>query len=226
VRGQGAASGSGFTFVDLFSGVGGFHAALSGLGGAAVFASEIDTAAAGVYERNWGLRPHGDIVQLTERRMDVPASDLVVGGFPCQPFSKSGAQRGMDETRGTLFFNICRVLEAHRPPMIVLENVRNLSGARQRSAWLTIIRSLRDLGYLVASEPAVMSPHLLPPSAGGSPQFRERAFITGTYVGPERAWAEPVDPVANNRPVGGWDPHDWDLVRDLPMDDSPDATAQ
>jgi DNA (cytosine-5)-methyltransferase 1 len=132
----------------------------------------------------------------------------------------------MDETRGTLFFNICRVLEAHRPPMIVLENVRNIAGTRQRTTWQTIVRSLRDLGYLVADEPAVMSPHLRPPSAGGSPQVRERAFITGTYVGPGRAWAEPVEPVADNRPVNGWDPRDWDLVRDLPMDDSPDALAR
>ena len=94
-----------FKFVDLFAGIGGFHGALSALGGKCVYASEIDRAAARVYTRNWGLVPDGDItLAANETTMNVPAHDVLVGGFPCQPFSKSGKQKGMDEARGTLFW--------------------------------------------------------------------------------------------------------------------------
>src|SRR5690348_2707083 len=86
-----------FTFVDLFAGVGGFHAALGSLGGECVYAVEKDPDAAAVYERNWQLPALGDIVNDTESTMRVPAHDVLAAGFPCQPFSKSGRQRGMDE---------------------------------------------------------------------------------------------------------------------------------
>ena len=94
-----------FTFVDLFAGIGGFHAALSAFGGDCVYAVEKDPEAAKVYELNWGMPALGDIVEDTEEEMKVPPHDVLAAGFPCQPFSKSGFQRGMDETRGTLFFN-------------------------------------------------------------------------------------------------------------------------
>jgi DNA (cytosine-5)-methyltransferase 1 len=200
-----------FTFVDLFAGIGGFHAALSALGGECVYASEIDEAAAKIYQHNWGIVPDGDIVPATTDRMDVPAHDVLCAGFPCQPFSKSGFQRGMDEARGTLFWNICRVLEERRPSMVVLENVRNIAGPRHRHEWDVIIRSLRGLGYRVSATPAVFSPHLLPPWLGGRPQVRERVFIVGEYVGDDRADDE-VDPIVTNRPVDGWDPQDWVLA--------------
>lgn len=212
-----------FTFADLFAGIGGFHAALHAAGGEGWFASEIDSLATRVYEQNWSLKPHGDIVKLTEPDVRVPPTDVLAGGFPCQPFSKSGFQRGMDEVRGTLFFNICRVLQEHRPPVILLENVRNLAGPRQRETWLTIVETLRDLGYRVPSEPAVMSPHLLPPWLGGRPQVRERVFILGTYVGPHLSRtpeALAVQPIAVNKPVDGWDPHKWDLDEHLLQPDA------
>jgi DNA (cytosine-5)-methyltransferase 1 len=201
-----------FDFADAFAGIGGFHAALSNLGGRCVWASEIDPRAARTYELNWGIRPTGDIrPQAPERGpVTVPAHSLFAGGFPCQPFSKSGFQRGMNETRGTLFWNILRVLDEHKPPMIVLENVRNLAGPRQRDTWETIVRSLRDIGYRVSSEPAVFSPHLLPPEMGGAPQVRERVFITGTYVGRRAARRQTaVLPLLQPRPVSGWDPQSW-----------------
>lgn len=210
-----------FTFADLFAGIGGFHAALSALGGDCAFVSEIDENAVRVYERNWDAPPNaGNIVPLTEGQMAVAAHDVLAAGFPCQPFSKSGFQRGMDETRGTLFWNICRVLEEIQPPVILLENVRNLAGPRHReTTWKTIIRSLRDLGYRVSSTPTVFSPHLLPRDLGGRPQVRERVFITGTYVGRERAWRESDDGVlVENRPVGNWNPQQWNVARDLPLD--------
>src|SRR6478735_6867168 len=115
-----------FTFVDLFAGVGGFHAALSALGGECVYAVEKDADAAAVYERNWKMPALGDIVDDTEGKMRVPRHDVLVAGFPCQPFSKSGYQRGMDEARGTLFWNICEILRVRQPAVVLLENVRNL----------------------------------------------------------------------------------------------------
>lgn len=208
-------------FVDLFAGIGGFHQALGpdGLGMECVFASEIDSAAADVYEWNHGIRPHGDIRPLTEGPvMHVPDHDVLTAGFPCQPFSKSGFQRGFRETRGTLFFNICRILQERRPQFVVLENVRNLAGPRQQETWATIVRSLRELGYCVSSQPAVFSPHLLPPHLGGSPQVRERVFVLAEYVGRRRAEAEDPDPLLRPVAVEGWDPQTWCLRRDLPLD--------
>lgn len=202
-----------FRFVDLFAGIGGFHAALSALGGNGVYASEIDPHAAAVYQRNWKLDAFGDIVAATEGTMEVPEHEVLAAGFPCQPFSKSGFQRGMDEARGTLFWNICRVLEVRRPAVVLLENVRNLAGPRHEHEWDVIIRSLRELGYRVSSTPAVFSPHLLPRELGGRPQVRERVFIAATYVGGLQD--ADVEPVVRNRALPGWDPLNWDVHRDL-----------
>ena len=211
-----------FTFVDLFAGIGGFHYVMDALGGECVFASEIDEQAAAVYSRNWGVEPAGDIVALTDPEVLVPRHDVLCAGFPCQPFSKSGFQRGVAETRGTLFWNICRILEERRPPVIVLENVRNLAGPRHRSTWETIIRSLRNLGYWVADEPAVFSPHFLPPTMGGTPQVRDRVFIIG-FQTQGRPFPSEFDPPRVQRaPVEGWDVQAWDVERDLPLE--PDSS--
>ncbi|EFQ84275.1 modification methylase HhaI [Aeromicrobium marinum DSM 15272] len=207
-----------FTFIDLFAGIGGFHAALSELGGECVYASEIDEAAAKIYQHNWNMPVAGDIVPETDPVVKVPPHDVLAAGFPCQPFSKSGFQRGMDEARGTLFWNILRILEEHRPSIVLLENVRNIAGPRHTHEWDVIISSLRDLGYQVSSTPAVFSPHLLPPWMGGSPQIRERVFIVGTYVGDDRAQDE-IEPVVVNRPIEGWNPQDWKLS-DILQDES------
>ena len=152
-----------FDYVDLFAGIGGFHAALAHGGGRCVCVSEIDGRAAEVYRRNWSGdvdplpgRPliEGDIVPLTEvSPVLLPHHDVLAAGFPCQPFSKSGQQRGVNEARGTLFWNILRVLEDRQPSVIILENVRNLAGPRHRKTWSTMIRLLRDVGYRVSSTP-------------------------------------------------------------------------
>ncbi|WP_019145455.1 DNA cytosine methyltransferase [Aeromicrobium massiliense] len=206
-----------FTFVDLFAGIGGFHYALSALGGECVYASEIDEAAAKIYQHNWEMDVAGNIVPETDPVVRVPAHDVLTAGFPCQPFSKSGLQRGMEEARGTLFYNICRILKERRPSLVLLENVRNIAGPRHRHEWAVIVRSLRELGYQVSSTPAVFSPHLLPASLGGRPQVRERVFIAATYVGDDSAMDE-VEPVVCNQPVGDWDPQTWDLRRFLQPD--------
>ena len=171
-----------FKFIDLFAGVGGFHAALAGMGGKCVYAAEIDPAAATVYERNWGLNPLRDLtLDANDDVMNVPAHDVLTAGFPCQPFSKSGSQRGMEETRGTLYWNILKIIQAHHPKVVLLENVRNLAGPRHTHEWDVIIETLRQEGYQVSDTPALFSPHLLSPEFGGRPQVRERVFITATH---------------------------------------------
>lgn len=208
-----------FRYVDLFAGIGGFHAMLDHAGGKCVYVSEIDPEARETYLRNWvdGL-PEADRPQINtdinsatpERgRVDVPEHDVLAAGFPCQPFSKSGYQRGMDEARGTLFWNIARILEERKPAIVLLENVRNIAGPRHVHEWEVIIQTLRSIGYRVSSTPSVFSPHLLPPERGGSPQVRDRVFILGTYVGKLRARVE-VKPTVVRGAVDGWNPMDWD----------------
>lgn len=220
-----------FTYVDLFAGIGGFHAMLDHAGGRCVYVSEIDREARQTYIRNWvdplpeTERPmvNTDITIATpdDGPVEVPDHDVLAAGFPCQPFSKSGFQRGMDEARGTLFWNIARILEERTPAVVLLENVRNLAGPRHRHEWDVIIQTLREIGYRVSSTPSVFSPHFLPPSLGGTPQVRDRVFILGTYVGPERAMAEvDVPPTVVRAPVNSWNVHDWDVEWILDEDSS------
>jgi DNA (cytosine-5)-methyltransferase 1 len=209
-----------FKFIDLFAGIGGFAAALTAFGGKPVYSVEIDPAAAKVYELNWGHSPLGDItVDANETTMNVPAHDILAAGFPCQPFSKSGAQRGMDETRGTPYWNILQIIQAHHPTIVLLENVRNLAGPRHKHEWEVIIQTLRDEGYRVSETPAVFSPHLLPKHLGGRPQIRERVFITATHNPKGIKQSEPVlPPVSTAEKIAGWNPQKWNLAKDLPLE--------
>jgi len=211
-----------FTFVDLFAGIGGFHGALSAMGGECVYASEIDKDASRVYLRNWGLEPDGDItLAANDLVMKVPAHDVLVGGFPCQPFSKSGKQLGMDETRGTLFWNIAQIIKARKPKLVLLENVRNLAGPRHKHEWEVIILTLRELGYRVSMTPFVVSPHKLHPLKGGKPQNRERVFICATLqVSAPRKLA--IDPGTPDLQAifSDWDTKKWSLQRDLPLENT------
>ncbi|MCI9888422.1 DNA (cytosine-5-)-methyltransferase [Micrococcales bacterium 31B] len=225
------ASSPAFTFSDLFAGIGGFHAALASLGGRCVYVSEIDPHARSTYALNWGHdvtpapgRPllSGDINDdapqdgLPENSPDatrVPTHDILAGGFPCQAFSKSGAQLGvLDQTRGTLFFNILRVLQHRRPKLVFLENVRNLAGPRHRDTWNTIIASLEALGYEVSHTPMIVSPHQIPPERGGAPQVRDRVFILGIYKGDRATGASETEPTLPRGPYEGFDPQSWDLA--------------
>lgn len=209
-----------FTFIDLFAGIGGFHGALSALGGECVYASEIDKDAARIYNRNWGLQPDGDItLAANENNMEVPEHDVLVGGFPCQPFSKSGKQRGMDEARGTLFWNIARIIEVRKPKIVLLENVRNIAGPRHEHEWEVIIETLRQLGYRVSSKPMVVSPHRIHPDFGGRPQVRERVFIAATRTNKPGAiiGEEPGLP-AIEKFEHAWNIQNWNLAKDLPLE--------
>ena len=209
-----------FTFIDLFAGIGGFHGALSALGGECVYASEIDKDAARIYNRNWGLQPDGDItLAANENNMDVPEHDVLVGGFPCQPFSKSGKQRGMDEARGTLFWNIARIIEVRKPKIVLLENVRNIAGPRHEHEWEVIIETLRQLGYRVSSKPLVVSPHRIHPEFGGRPQVRERVFIAATRTSKPGALLGEEPGLPNiEKFEHAWNIQNWNLAKDLPIE--------
>lgn len=211
-----------FTYVDLFAGIGGFHAALGALGGECVYASEIDDHAAKIYQRNWGIKPEGDItLAANEQTMEVPEHDVLVGGFPCQPFSKSGKQLGMDESRGTLFWNIAKIIEVRKPKLVLLENVRNIAGPRHKHEWEVIIRTLRSLGYRVSSIPLVVSPHKISPSHGGRPQSRERVLIAATLDQAQRNHlAMEPESIDLSHAFENWDPKNWNLKKHLPLDSS------
>ena len=159
-----------FKFIDLFSGIGGFHIAMEELGGECVFASEIDTAASQVYFDNFGILPEGDITKVNEK--DIPKHDVLCAGFPCQSFSKAGNREGINDSRGTLFFDIIRIAAHHKPKFLLLENVRNLATHDNGNTWKVIKFNLDKIGYNVQDFPIIFSPHYI-----GIPQFRERVFI-------------------------------------------------
>ena len=163
-----------FTFIDLFSGIGGFRIAMQNLGGKCIFSSEIDKYAAKTYEINFGDTPHGDITKLDEN-IDIPKHDILCAGFPCQSFSIAGQRKGFkDETRGTLFFDIARIIEAKKPKAIFLENVKGLRSHDKGRTLTTILKVLReDLNYFVPE------PQIINAKDFGLPQNRERIFIVG-----------------------------------------------
>lgn len=162
-----------FKFIDLFCGIGGFHQAMESLGGKCVFASDIDEECRKTYYDNYALMPEGDITKIDEH--NIPNHDVLCGGFPCQAFSKAGKRLGFDDdTRGTLFFDIMRILKYHKPSYFLLENVRNLASHDNGNTWQVIHQNLVDAGYNVLPNPVIFSPHYL-----GIPQHRERVMIMG-----------------------------------------------
>lgn len=163
-----------FKFIDLFSGIGGFHQAMENLGGKCVFASEIDPHCIETYYKNYQIDANHNIREVAAE--DIPTHDVLCAGFPCQAFSKAGYQKGMSDTRGTLFFEIERILKYHKTKYIVLENVRNLVAHDNGNTWRTIHAHLRDLGYRLTPVPIIISPHQF-----GIPQLRERVVILGIY---------------------------------------------
>jgi DNA (cytosine-5)-methyltransferase 1 len=125
-----------------------------------------------------------------------------------------------DRTRGTLFFDIVEILRAKKPQFVILENVRNLAGPRHTDTWATIIASLRDVGYRVASEPVVLSPHLIPPEHGGAPQVRDRVFILGEYVGKGNRRGLESPPLLHRQSFKSWNPDRWSIKSILDPDES------
>lgn len=160
-----------FRFIDLFCGIGGFHQAMTSLGGECVFACDIDEDCRKTYFANYGIEPYGDIRKIDARI--IPAHDVLCAGFPCQAFSKAGKRLGFeDPTKGTLFFDIIRILEHHKPQYALLENVRNLLSHDRGNTWKVMYDRLKSAGYNLLPEPVIFSPHYL-----GIPQHRERVYI-------------------------------------------------
>ncbi|WP_179319971.1 DNA (cytosine-5-)-methyltransferase [Winogradskyella helgolandensis] len=158
-------------YIDLFCGIGGFRKAMEAVGGECVFSSDIDKFARETYKENFGDYPEGDITKISEN--DVPDFDILLGGFPCQPFSYSGRNEGFeDKTRGTLFFDILRILKNKRPKMFLLENVKGLKSHNGGETLKVIENSLIDLGYDIHWK--ILNSHDF-----GVPQKRERWYCVG-----------------------------------------------
>ena len=138
-------------FIDLFCGIGGFRYAIQstgkrmGIKTECVFSSDIDPFCRDAYEANFEERPYGDIEVIPSQ--DIPDHNVLLAGFPCQPFSIIGDLKGFEDTRGTLFFEICRILDSKRPDVFILENVKQLKGHNGGNTLRVILQSLEELGY-------------------------------------------------------------------------------
>lgn len=159
-----------FTFIDLFAGIGGIRIPFQELGGKCVFTSEWDKFAQKTYRVNFGEEPQGDITKIEAK--DIPDFDVLLGGFPCQPFSQAGLKKGFSDTRGTLFFEIERIIQEKRPKAFLLENVKQLRGHDKGRTLKVILEHIDALNYYVKAE-------VLRAGDFGVPQNRERIYIVG-----------------------------------------------
>jgi len=157
-----------FKFIDLFAGVGGMRIAFEKVGGECVFSSEWDKFAQQTYQANFKEIPHGDITKVDLK--EVPKHDVLIGGFPCQPFSHAGLKRGFEDTRGTLFFDVARIIDHRKPSMVLLENVKGFTTHDKGRTMATVKETLEGLGYNVFLK-------VLNARDFGVPQNRERIFI-------------------------------------------------
>lgn len=159
------------TFIDLFAGIGGIRQAFEDEQTKAVFSSEWDKFAAATYEANFGEKPFGDITQIKEE--DIPKHDVLLAGFPCQPFSMIGKREGFSHaTQGTLFFDVLRIIKYHQPKMFLLENVQGLLTIQNGETFRIIKEALKEPGYHVFSD-------VLDAQNYGLPQVRKRVVIVG-----------------------------------------------
>ncbi|MGI6298860.1 MAG: DNA (cytosine-5-)-methyltransferase [Saccharofermentanales bacterium] len=167
-----------FKFIDLFAGIGGFRIALEAHGGQCVFSSEWDKYSQKTYYANFNEMPEGDITKIDAAY--IPDHDILAAGFPCQPFSIAGVSKKnslgketgfMDETQGTLFFDVAKIINAKRPKAFILENVKNLKSHDRGKTWKVIQRTLLELDYVIFS--AIID------GQDYVPQHRERIFIVG-----------------------------------------------
>lgn len=192
-------------YIDLFCGIGGFRTAFEqacsetneGIIPECVFSSDIDKYAQFSYEYNFGDMPHGDITQIDEK--DIPDHDLLFAGFPCQPFSIIGQKKGFEDTRGTLFFDIVRILKEKKPKAFILENVKQLVGHDKGRTLQVILETLKELGYYTYSK-------VLNALDYGLPQKRERIIIVGHQdpiffnFPPKQATYRPLDEILEKNP--------------------------
>lgn len=161
-------------FIDLFCGIGGIRMGMETQKFQCVFSSDINIECQKTYNENFGELPQGDIMEIDENT--IPNHDILCAGFPCQPFSISGKQKGFEDTRGTLFFEICRIINAKKPPVVFLENVKHLVHHDKGKTLSTIIDKLTELGYDVSWK-------VLNGADFGVAQNRERIIIIGSRLG-------------------------------------------
>lgn len=158
----------GYSFIDLFAGLGGFRVALESLGAHCVYSNEWDKSAQEVYADNFGDTPDGDITKVDENA--IPDHDILCAGFPCQAFSISGKQRGFDDSRGTLFFDVARIVKAKKPKIVFMENVKNFA-SHDNGRTLEVVRNtMENLGY-------TFNRKVLSAVDYGVPQKRERIYM-------------------------------------------------
>ena len=156
------------TFIDLFAGLGGFRLALEAEGARCVFSSEWDKSVSEVYEQNFGDKPHGDITKISEK--EIPYHDILCAGFPCQAFSISGKQRGFEDSRGTLFFDVARIVKEKKPKIVFMENVKNFANHDEGRTLSVVKKTMEDLGYIFFHK-------VLNSLDYGIPQKRERVYM-------------------------------------------------
>ena len=160
-----------FTFIDLFAGIGGTRLGLERAGGKCVFSSEWDVNCQKTYLANFGETPNGDITKILPG--EIPNFDVLVGGFPCQPFSSIGKRQGfLHATQGTLFYDVARIIDSKKPKAFLLENVPGLLTHDKGKTFETVMSTLRGLGYIV-------SERVLNSVDFGVPQIRKRIYIVG-----------------------------------------------
>jgi DNA (cytosine-5)-methyltransferase 1 len=160
-----------YKFIDLFAGIGGMRLAFESTGGICVFSSEWDKYAQKTYEVNFGETPYGDITKISEK--EIPKFDVLLAGFPCQPFSSIGKREGFKhQTQGTLFYDVARIIDYHKPKAFLLENVAGLLTHDDGRTFTTIISVLISIGYAIEYK-------ILDSSDFGVPQKRERIYIVG-----------------------------------------------
>jgi DNA (cytosine-5)-methyltransferase 1 len=179
--------------IELFAGVGGFRIGLERNGHEVIWSNEWDKYAADTYDKNFGGQINRQSI-TDVRSEDIPEHDLIVGGFPCQSFSIAGKRRGMEETRGTLFFEIMRIARHHKTKYLFLENVKGLLNHDEGRTFETILRSLDECGYDVQWQ-------VLNSKNFGVPQNRERVFIIGHLRGESRPKVFPIYPTGGENPV-------------------------
>lgn len=159
---------SGYTFIDLFAGLGGFRISLESLGAKCIYSNDWNISVQKVYAENFGETPEGDITQVDEHT--IPDHDILCAGFPCQAFSISGKQRGFEDSRGTLFFDVARIVKAKKPKVVFMENVKNFA-THDNGKTLEVIKStMEELGYTFYQE-------VLNAADYGIPQNRERIYM-------------------------------------------------
>lgn len=162
------------TFIDLFCGIGGIRLGMENAGFSCIMSSDINAECRRTYNENFGELPQGDIALIDEK--NIPNHDILCAGFPCQPFSISGKQKGFNDTRGTLFFEICRIINGKKPSVVFLENVKHLVHHDHGKTLEVILLKLKELGYN-------LSWRVLNGADFGVPQNRERIIIIGSLNG-------------------------------------------